>query len=157
MTRLWAALQSASGGTWGGCVYDTDAIVVKLQVVVGARHAARPTGSSWSPGLQPREGLNPQHETIPQPHAPLDRLGRRGARRHVVAPPRGAGPAGTGAAAPPAGTTPRNVVFILTDDHATTRSASCGAAVLETPNLDALARGGVHLRNAFVTTALCSP
>ncbi|MCF3649602.1 YjhG/YagF family D-xylonate dehydratase [Synoicihabitans lomoniglobus] len=26
-TRLWAALQSASGGSWGGCVYDVDAIV----------------------------------------------------------------------------------------------------------------------------------
>ena len=25
-TRLWAALQQASGGTWGGCVYDTDRI-----------------------------------------------------------------------------------------------------------------------------------
>jgi putative YjhG/YagF family dehydratase len=25
-TRLWAALQQASGGTWGGCVYDVDAI-----------------------------------------------------------------------------------------------------------------------------------
>jgi xylonate dehydratase len=29
-TRLWAALQSVSGGTWGGCVYDVDAIVQKL-------------------------------------------------------------------------------------------------------------------------------
>ena len=29
-TRLWAALQAASGGTWGGCVYDVDAIVGKL-------------------------------------------------------------------------------------------------------------------------------
>ncbi len=29
-TRLWAALQQASGGTWGGCVYDADAIVQKL-------------------------------------------------------------------------------------------------------------------------------
>lgn len=29
-TRLWAALQSVSGGTWGGCVYDTDKI---LQVI----------------------------------------------------------------------------------------------------------------------------
>ncbi len=28
---------------------------------------------------------------------------------------------------------------------------------LETPNLDLLAREGAHLRNAFVTTALCSP
>jgi dihydroxyacid dehydratase/phosphogluconate dehydratase len=29
-TRLWAALQNASGGVWGGCVYDTDAIIRKL-------------------------------------------------------------------------------------------------------------------------------
>ena len=29
-TRLWAALQNASGGTWGGCVYDVDAIVDAL-------------------------------------------------------------------------------------------------------------------------------
>ena len=26
-TRIWAALQDVSGGTWGGCVYDADAIV----------------------------------------------------------------------------------------------------------------------------------
>jgi putative YjhG/YagF family dehydratase len=26
-TRLWAALQAASGGTWGGCVYDVDSII----------------------------------------------------------------------------------------------------------------------------------
>ena len=26
-TRLWAALQQASGGIWGGCVYDADAII----------------------------------------------------------------------------------------------------------------------------------
>src|SRR5579883_805464 len=30
-TRLWAALQQASGGIWGGCVYDPDAIIQKLQ------------------------------------------------------------------------------------------------------------------------------
>ena len=30
-TRLWAALQEASGGTWGGCVFDADAIARKLQ------------------------------------------------------------------------------------------------------------------------------
>jgi putative YjhG/YagF family dehydratase len=29
-TRLWAALQQASGGTWGGCVYDVDAIMARL-------------------------------------------------------------------------------------------------------------------------------
>ena len=30
-TRLWAALQQASGGTWGGCVYDASMIAAKLQ------------------------------------------------------------------------------------------------------------------------------
>jgi putative YjhG/YagF family dehydratase len=30
-TRLWAALQQVGGGTWGGCVYDVDAIVSRLQ------------------------------------------------------------------------------------------------------------------------------
>ncbi len=29
-SRLWAALQHASGGTWGGCVFDVDAIVETL-------------------------------------------------------------------------------------------------------------------------------
>ena len=29
-TRLWAALQSVGGGTWGGCVYDVDAILNAL-------------------------------------------------------------------------------------------------------------------------------
>jgi putative YjhG/YagF family dehydratase len=32
-TRLWAALQQASGGTWGGCVYDVDAILRSLHGV----------------------------------------------------------------------------------------------------------------------------
>jgi dihydroxyacid dehydratase/phosphogluconate dehydratase len=30
-TRLWAALVHASGGVWGGCVYDTDKIVALLE------------------------------------------------------------------------------------------------------------------------------
>ncbi|MFO0883825.1 MAG: YjhG/YagF family D-xylonate dehydratase [Pirellulales bacterium] len=29
-TRLWAALQMHGGGTWGGCVYDVDAIIKAL-------------------------------------------------------------------------------------------------------------------------------
>jgi putative YjhG/YagF family dehydratase len=31
-TRLWAALVQASGGVWGGCVYDTDAILAQLNL-----------------------------------------------------------------------------------------------------------------------------
>ncbi len=30
-TRLWAALVQASGGVWGGCVYDTDKIIERLE------------------------------------------------------------------------------------------------------------------------------
>jgi putative YjhG/YagF family dehydratase len=32
-TRLWAALQHASGGVWGGCVYDAEAIAELLRSV----------------------------------------------------------------------------------------------------------------------------
>jgi N-acetylglucosamine-6-sulfatase len=51
---------------------------------------------------------------------------------------------------------PLNIVFVLTDDH---RYDALGFLhpFLETPHLDALAREGVHFRNAFVTTSLCSP
>jgi len=30
-TRLWAALQAVSGGTWGGCVFDAEAIAARLR------------------------------------------------------------------------------------------------------------------------------
>ena len=30
-TRLWAALQQLGGGTWGGCVYDVDAVIEALR------------------------------------------------------------------------------------------------------------------------------
>ena len=38
-TRLWAALQQAGGGAWGGCVYDVDAIVAALSAGAGGRSA----------------------------------------------------------------------------------------------------------------------
>jgi N-acetylglucosamine-6-sulfatase len=52
---------------------------------------------------------------------------------------------------------PRNVVLIVADDHRYDALGCAGHPFVQTPNLDALARGGGHLRNAFVTTALCSP
>lgn len=33
-TRLWAALQRLGGGTWGGCVYDTEKIIEALNVTL---------------------------------------------------------------------------------------------------------------------------
>jgi len=44
-TRLWAALQRASGGTWAGCVYDVDRIVQTLE----AGLAALTTGDEHEP------------------------------------------------------------------------------------------------------------
>ncbi len=35
-TRLWAALQQASGGTWGGCVYDVERIIEVLDAGLAA-------------------------------------------------------------------------------------------------------------------------
>ena len=53
---------------------------------------------------------------------------------------------------------PRNIIFILTDDHRyDAMSFLKGQSFLETPHLDAMAANGVHAPNAFVTTALCSP
>ncbi|MCX6637739.1 MAG: sulfatase-like hydrolase/transferase, partial [Acidobacteria bacterium] len=53
---------------------------------------------------------------------------------------------------------PRNAIFILTDDHRYDAMGFLkGQPWLRTPHLDSLARDGVHLKNAFVTTALCSP
>ena len=49
------------------------------------------------------------------------------------------------------------MVLIVADDHRYDAMSCAGHPFLKTPNLDALAGGGVHLRNAFVTTSLCSP
>ncbi|EGF25470.1 sulfatase family protein [Rhodopirellula baltica] len=55
------------------------------------------------------------------------------------------------------GVEPRNVVFILTDDHRFDAMGCAGHPFLETPNLDSIAANGTHIKNAFVTTSLCSP
>jgi N-acetylglucosamine-6-sulfatase len=62
---------------------------------------------------------------------------------------------GAVAAEPPA----RNVIFVLSDDH---RYDFLGfhpsaPAWLETPAMDRMAKEGVHVANAFVSTSLCSP
>ncbi|NNE92134.1 MAG: sulfatase [Verrucomicrobiales bacterium] len=50
-----------------------------------------------------------------------------------------------------------NILVVLTDDHRYDAMGFLEHPFLETPNLDAMARSGVHFRNAFVTTSLCSP
>ncbi len=55
------------------------------------------------------------------------------------------------------GSKPRNIVLILVDDHRHDAVGFAGHPFLKTPHLDTLAKQGAHIRNAFVTTALCSP
>lgn len=51
-----------------------------------------------------------------------------------------------------------NVIFILADDHRYDAMGFTGAIPgLETPNMDRMASEGVYIKNAFVSTALCSP
>jgi dihydroxyacid dehydratase/phosphogluconate dehydratase len=40
-TLLWAALQNASGGSWGGCVYDPARIAALLEKGLEAERASR--------------------------------------------------------------------------------------------------------------------
>ena len=57
-----------------------------------------------------------------------------------------------------AGKKPRNVIFILSDDHRYDFMGFLGKPkFLETPNMDRMSREGAYIENAFVTTALCSP
>ncbi len=56
------------------------------------------------------------------------------------------------------GTKPMNIIFILSDDHRYDFMGFTNAVPgLQTPGMDRLAKEGAHVKNAFVTTALCSP
>ncbi|HTU27563.1 MAG TPA: YjhG/YagF family D-xylonate dehydratase [Pirellulales bacterium] len=53
-TRLWAALQRASGGTWGGCVYDVEQILACLaagEAALEQESSARASNGSTRPGI----------------------------------------------------------------------------------------------------------
>ena len=50
----------------------------------------------------------------------------------------------------------KNIIYILTDDQRYDEMGFMNPR-LNTPNMDKLAAEGVHFKNAFVTTALCSP
>jgi len=48
-TRLWAALVQASGGVWGGCVYDVDAITSLLEMGRAANQQSLATKTPLAP------------------------------------------------------------------------------------------------------------
>ena len=50
-----------------------------------------------------------------------------------------------------------NLLFIMTDDHASHAISAYGSKVNTTPHLDRLAREGVLFENCFVTNSICTP
>jgi arylsulfatase A-like enzyme len=50
-----------------------------------------------------------------------------------------------------------NIVFILTDDHASHAMSCYGSRINTTPNLDRIADRGVRFDNCFCTNSICTP
>lgn len=50
-----------------------------------------------------------------------------------------------------------NFIFILTDDQSYGMLSITGNTIVQTPNIDALAKDGVLFTNAHVTSAICTP
>jgi arylsulfatase A-like enzyme len=61
--------------------------------------------------------------------------------------------------APAAQATPRrpNIIFIFSDDHATSAISAYGSKLIDTPNIDRIAREGAIFRNCFCTNSICGP
>ena len=52
---------------------------------------------------------------------------------------------------------PPNILFIFSDDHAQHAISSYGSKVNQTPNIDRLAKDGARFTNSFVTNSICTP
>ena len=50
-----------------------------------------------------------------------------------------------------------NIVLLVSDDHTYTALGCAGNAVIKTPNIDRLAREGVHFTHCFSPNPICTP
>ena len=50
-----------------------------------------------------------------------------------------------------------NILFIMSDDHASHAMSCYGSRINETPNLDRIAYGGMRFDNCFCTNSICTP
>jgi len=50
-----------------------------------------------------------------------------------------------------------NIIFIMSDDHATQALSCYSSKLIETPNLDKLAADGILFNKTFVTNSICAP
>ncbi len=58
---------------------------------------------------------------------------------------------------PPKKTKRPNIVFIMSDDHAYQAISAYDNRLLQTPNIDRIAQGGMMFTNACVTNSICAP
>jgi arylsulfatase A-like enzyme len=63
---------------------------------------------------------------------------------------------GAAGAARAAGSPP-NILYIMSDDHASHAISAYGSAINRTPNIDRIARAGVRMANCFCTNSICTP
>lgn len=50
-----------------------------------------------------------------------------------------------------------NILFIMSDDHASHAMSCYGSRINETPNIDRIANEGIRFDNCFCTNSICSP
>ncbi|MVN20475.1 sulfatase-like hydrolase/transferase [Mucilaginibacter sp. HMF7410] len=50
-----------------------------------------------------------------------------------------------------------NIVIIISDDHAYQAISAYGSKLMQTPNIDRIAKGGVTFNKAYVTNSICGP
>ena len=50
-----------------------------------------------------------------------------------------------------------NILFIMSDDHASHAISAYGSRINQTPNIDRIAAGGLRLDNCFCTNSICTP
>ncbi len=50
-----------------------------------------------------------------------------------------------------------NIIYIMTDDHASHAMSCYGSRINKTPNLDRIAKEGVRFDNCFCTNSICAP
>ena len=68
------------------------------------------------------------------------------------------GSLGAAAIAAPAAPARRpNILFIMSDDHASHAISAYGSRINQTPQIDRLAKEGMRLANCFVTNSICTP
>jgi arylsulfatase A-like enzyme len=54
-------------------------------------------------------------------------------------------------------TTKPNILVIFTDDHAQQAISAYGSKLMQTPNIDRIAKEGILFSNSFVTNSICAP